>query len=141
MRAAREDEFQDLTAIWKAAVEATHDFVSPEEIAGYEARMAGEFLPAVDLTVATDGEDRPIGFIGMDGDKIEMLFIDPAHHGQGLGRRLVDDVARERDGLRVDVNEENFGAVAFYWKVGFSPAGRSDLDSDGKPHPLLHLKR
>ena len=103
--------------------------------------MPTEFLPAVDLTVATDDDDRPLGFIGMDGQKIEMLFVDPAHHGEGIGRRLVEAAAAERPTLKVDVNEENMGAVAFYWKIGFKPAGRSDTDADGLPHPLIHLTR
>lgn len=141
MRPARPDEYDELTRIWRAAVEATHDFVTPAEIAGWEARMRTEFLPAVELFVAVDAGDRPAGFIGMDGEKIEMLFVDPAHHGEGIGRRLVESVATGRPSLRVDVNEENMGAVAFYWKIGFRPAGRSELDSEGRPHPLLHLTR
>lgn len=141
MRPARPDEFGELTRIWKAAVEATHDFVTPEEIAGWEARMPTDFLPAVELTVAPDEEDRPLGFIGLDGETIEMLFVDPAAHGRGIGRDLVEHAARDHETLKVDVNEENMGAVAFYWKVGFSPAGRSELDSEGRPHPLLHLTR
>jgi putative acetyltransferase len=141
VRQARPEEYPELTRIWKAAVEATHDFVTPEEIAGWEARMPTDFLPAVELTVATDAEDRPLGFIGLDGNKIEMLFVDPAAHGRGTGRELVEHVALDNDELKVDVNEENMGAVAFYWKVGFSPAGRSELDGEGNPHPLLHLQR
>lgn len=141
MRPAKPAEYDELTRIWKAAVEATHDFVTPKEIAGWERRMPTEFLPAVDLTVATDDDDRPLGFIGMDGQKIEMLFVDPAHHGEGIGRRLVEAAAAERPTLKVDVNEENMGAVAFYWKIGFKPAGRSDTDADGLPHPLIHLTR
>ncbi len=141
MRPARPEEYGELTRIWKAAVEATHDFVTAEEIAEWEKRMPTDFLPALELTVGADDQDRALGFIGMDGDKIEMLFVDPEHHGQGLGRELVEHVSARHSTLRVDVNEENMGAVAFYWKVGFSPAGRSELDSEGKPHPLLHLIR
>ncbi|MBN8866838.1 MAG: acetyltransferase [Solirubrobacterales bacterium] len=132
------EDYERLTAIWKAAVEATHDFVTAEEIAGYEARMPVDFLPAVELTVATI-DDEPVGFLGMGGDNIEMLFVDPGRHGQGIGRALVDRVG-DRPRLTVDVNEENMGAVAFYWKLGFKPTGRSETDADGAPHPLIHLE-
>lgn len=139
MRPAHPDDFDELTRIWKAAVEATHDFVTPEEIAGYEGRMRTEFLPAVEIIISTGEGGEPVGFIGLDGEKIEMLFVDPVAHGRGVGRELIESVAETRSSLSVDVNEENSGAVAFYRKVGFVPSGRSELDQDGRPHPLIHF--
>ena len=49
----------------------------------------------------------------------------------------------ERVGLpaTVDVNEQNHGAVGFYRHIGFEVTGRSDLDDQGRPYPLLHLRR
>jgi putative acetyltransferase len=41
--------------------------------------------------------------------------------------------------LRVDVNEGNPGALAFYRRLGFTQTGRSPLDGAGRPYPLLHL--
>ncbi len=37
------------------------------------------------------------------------------------------------------VDEQNEQAVGFYLKMGFEVAGRSELDSTGKPFPLLHM--
>jgi len=55
---------------------------------------------------------------------------------------LVETFARSRKGqLRVDVNEQNAGASAFYESMGFQVAGRSPLDRQGRPYPLLHLVR
>ena len=39
----------------------------------------------------------------------------------------------------VDVNEQNEQAVGFYLKMGFTVTGRSPLDAQGKPYPLLHM--
>jgi len=69
-----------------------------------------------------------------------MLFVDPDFHGRGIGRQLVEHVQSERPGLIVEVNEDNPGAVAFYERLGFEITGRSDLDSEGNPHPLLFMK-
>jgi putative acetyltransferase len=41
----------------------------------------------------------------------------------------------------VDVNEQNVGAVAFYRRIGFEVEGRSEVDSTGKPFPLLHMRK
>ncbi|MGY0625916.1 MAG: GNAT family N-acetyltransferase, partial [Paraglaciecola chathamensis] len=40
---------------------------------------------------------------------------------------------------KVDVNEQNPKALGFYQRIGFKVVGRSELDGQGKPYPLLHL--
>lgn len=39
----------------------------------------------------------------------------------------------------VDVNEQNTQAVGFYARAGFTVTGRSPVDDEGRPYPLLHL--
>ena len=41
----------------------------------------------------------------------------------------------------LDVNEQNPDAVDFYRRRGFEQVGRSPVDSDGRPFPLLHFRR
>lgn len=44
-----------------------------------------------------------------------------------------------RQALSVDVNEQNPQAVGFYLHYGFVQTGRSPLDGEGRPFPLLHM--
>jgi putative acetyltransferase len=81
-----------------------------------------------------------IGFLGLDGAKLEALFIDPEHFRQGGGRLLVEHARRLKGPLMVDVNEQNPDALEFYHALGFTVIGRSDVDSSGRPFPLLHLR-
>lgn len=67
-----------------------------------------------------------------------MLFIDPAFRGQGIGRQLLDHVARPR--LKVDVNEQNPQAHGFYLHYGFEDISRSALDGEGRPFPVIHMR-
>jgi putative acetyltransferase len=41
--------------------------------------------------------------------------------------------------MSVDVNEQNPQATAFYQHYGFVQTGRSPLDGEGRPLPLLHM--
>jgi putative acetyltransferase len=102
--------------------------------------VQGEALTSVELWMAVDAEETPVGFIGLDGSKVEMLFVDPNIHGQGIGRALLNQaISLKGSHLEVDVNEQNPGACAFYTKIGFVQQGRSELDPSGKPFPILHL--
>lgn len=130
-----------LYEIWHAAVTATHDFVSPEDMVEISKAVREEYLPVADFVVAEDDEGRAVGFMGLTGRNIDALFLHPRAHRQGIGRALVDHaVATAGPVLTVDVNEQNRGAVAFYRHLGFEPVGHSELDDEGRPYPLLHLR-
>lgn len=129
-----------LVAVWRSAVEATHHFLTPADIDGFASRLARDFFPAVELVVAEVG-GVIVGFSGTADNRLEMLFVDSAAHGRGVGTLLLDH-AVERVGIdELDVNEQNPGAVEFYRRRGFDQVGRSPVDSDGRPFPLLHLRR
>jgi len=38
------------------------------------------------------------------------------------------------------LNEQNEQSLAFYLRLGFKVEGRSEVDSTGKPFPLLHMQ-
>jgi putative acetyltransferase len=132
-----------LLALWERSVRATHEFLTEDDIVGLRPHVA-EALgdDALELWVLADPNDVPIGFMGLAGDDIAALFLEPAHRGQGGGRRLVEHAQALRGGeLTVDVNEQNPAAAGFYEALGFVIAGRSPLDPDGRPFPMLHMRR
>lgn len=130
-----------LTEIWRAAVEATHDFLTVADIEYYEPLVRDNYLPAVEVWVAEDAQGVLTGFIGLSENKVEMLFIDPAVKGQGIGRTLLDHAHSLKGRLDVDVNEQNPLALGFYLKYGFVRTGRSETDGEGKPFPIIHLSQ
>jgi putative acetyltransferase len=127
-----------LVAIWRSAVQATHDFLSADDIDYYETRLAGEYLGLVEVTVAAVG-GVPVGFSGVADGKLEMLFIHRRQRGHGAGSALLREAIANTPGLSVDVNEQNPQAVGFYHHHGFITLGRSETDVDGRPFPILHL--
>ncbi|MEL7941425.1 MULTISPECIES: acetyltransferase [Pseudomonas] len=128
-----------LLDIWLRAVRATHDFIGEADIAELLPQVRDLYLPAVEVWVAVDGDDQPLGFIGLDENHVEMLFIDPERRGQGIGTALLDFLRETRGVLTVDVNEQNPQAVGFYRHYGFHDTGRSETDGQGRPFPLLHM--
>ncbi|NWD24764.1 GNAT family N-acetyltransferase [Pseudomonas yamanorum] len=129
-----------LGALWEHSVRATHDFLSEDDIQRLLPLVRDCYLPmpALEVWVYEDAEGIA-GFVGTGGNNVEMLFIDPSRRGQGIGRQLLDFVRARHDTLRVDVNEQNPQAVGFYLHYGFIQTGRSPVDGEGKPFPLLHM--
>ena len=92
--------------------------------------------------VAANSDDVPVAFLGGSGDEIESLFVDPSVYGQGVGRLLIEHFAACREGpLRVDVNEQNAGARAFYERVGFRELLRYRLYQWDGPLPDTEIDR
>ena len=139
IRRARRDERPALLDIWLRAVQRTHSFLSADDIEFYYPLVRDSYLPHAELWIAVDAEERPLGFIGLAGSKAESLFVDPDHFGRGVGRALVEHAFRIAGPLRIDVNEQNSAARAFYGRIGFQEVGRSELDDLGRPFPLIHL--
>ena len=143
IRRARAADLDTLIALWERSVRATHDFLTETDI-GALRPLVGEALSddALELWVLTARTDVPIGFMGLAGQDIAALFLEPAHRGQGGGRRLVAHAQQLRGGqLTVDVNEQNPAARGFYEALGFVVVDRSPLDDGGRPFPILHMRR
>ncbi|HZG78434.1 MAG TPA: acetyltransferase [Paenibacillus sp.] len=138
-----EDKYHGkLVEIWYRAVRETHSFLSEDDLQFYRSVVQGGALKELELWVEVDERNEPTAFIGLDGTKIEALFVDPARHGKGIGSRLVRHAEKIKGPtLQVDVNEQNGGAYAFYSRLGFVQIGRSERDGAGRPYPLLHLSK
>ena len=144
IRAARDDDVDALVALWERSVRASHDFLTEADIATLRPQVGEELRDAaLDLWVLLDADERPIGFLGLEGDDISALFLDPDHRGRGGGRLLVAHAQALRGGapLTVDVNEQNPAARGFYEALGFVAVSRSPLDGEGRPFPLVHMRR
>lgn len=149
-----------LAALWKRSVVATHHFLTPQTVDELYTAILREYLPGVEELWVAEYEPyspealgpnvpdpdtlRPVAFMGCNWPQIEMLFVEPECFGLGIGKMLLDH-ARQRAmaedaTLTLDVNEQNPAALAFYEHMGFVVTGRSPVDGQGRPYPLLHMK-
>ena len=129
-----------LLDVWQASVRASHHFLTDADIRAL-APQAEEALRQIEtLWLLLDGPS-PVGFMGVQEQKIEMLFLHPGYFRKGLGKELVRRACRELGVRYVDVNEQNPGATRFYEQMGFHTFRRDDRDDQGNPFPILRMKR
>ena len=94
----------------------------------------------MDLRVAKNSNNKITGFIGVAECNVEMLFISPDSRNKGVGSLLLKNAIETQSANKVDVNEQNPDAIGFYKHLGFSVIGRSPLDGQGNPFPLIHME-
>ncbi|MCC5903668.1 MAG: acetyltransferase [Halomonas sp.] len=136
----KKSDYPQLLEIWEASVRATHDFLAEEDLQELKPLILEHYFDAVELNVAKSSESDILGFCGVSDGNIEMLFISPAARGKGIGLLLATHAIKTQGATKVDVNEQNEQALGFYKHIGFSVVGRSPLDGQGKPYPLLHME-
>ncbi|HJF75112.1 GNAT family N-acetyltransferase [Gallibacterium anatis] len=131
---------EKLLDLWQASVEATHHFLSAEEIAAIRPYVPEAFKGVEHLFLAKeDGEI--VGFMGINGTKLEMLFIAPEKRGKGIGKTLLQHAVVKFGVNSLTVNEQNPQAVGFYQYMGFQTVERHELDEQGNPYPILIMKK
>ncbi len=137
---ANERDYDELTQIWEDSVRATHHFLSEDDIAALRPLLRECYMPALAVSVCRSADGAALGFMGTGEGRLEMLFVAPAHFGCGVGSALLTEAIAHAGVCELDVNEQNPGASAFYQRLGFEVVGRSPLDGEGRPFPLLHMR-
>jgi len=128
-----------LLLLWENSVKESHDFLSASDINDLRPYVL-EGLKHIDTLVVASVNDVQVAFLGVQSDKIEMLFVAPEYFRHGIGKRLVETVFNDYHVRFVDVNEQNPDAKAFYEAMGFYVFERSDTDDQGNDFPILHMK-
>ena len=124
--------------IWYEASAVSHDFLPENFLEEEEGRLREEYLAHADNWVCeVEGEVR--GFIGLLENFVGGLFVDPAWHSRGLGKRLIESARKRKGPLEVSVFPQNIRAIAFYEREGFTKTGEKiDVDTG---LPVLVMKQ
>lgn len=133
------DDFEELTELWEASVRATHHFIPEQYILKLKPLVWSVYLRSMPVYTVR-GPERIEGFMGINGDMLEMLFVHPQAMGKGVGKKLLKYAINSCRVRYVDVNEQNEQAYGFYRHLGFKVIGRDATDASGEPYPILHLK-
>lgn len=130
-------DLDDLLSVWASASELAHPFLSGEFLATERETIANVHLPKAETWVF-EKAGRVVGFVSLLGNEVGAIFVDPEHHGTGIGRALMDKARALRGELEVEVFKANGIGRGFYAKYGFEPIGEKVHEETG--HEVLRLR-
>lgn len=122
-------------------MQATHSFLTPTDIETIKTYVPNAIKAGPHLFVAKGNTGATQGFLGISGQKIEMLFIASQCRGQGLGKKLIKTAMSHYPITDVVVNEQNQQAIGFYEHMGFEVYDRSATDEQGGLFPILFMRK
>ena len=77
-------------------------------------------LPHAEIYVHEDDFSKQIdGFIGLNGNYIEGVFVKEAAQSKGIGKQLLDHAKKVKSTLRLSVYQQNKKAIQFYLREEF----------------------
>ena len=131
---------KELLNVWEDSVRATHNFLSNEEIEKIKEFVPQALSNIAHLIIETDENKIPIAFMGIEKQKLEMLFITSKCRGKGIGKKMLLYGIENYKINDLAVNEDNPQAKGFYEHMGFKVYQRNELDDQGKPYPVLYMQ-
>ena len=131
---------EQLLNVWENSVRATHFFLAEADMEDIKKYVPQALRDISHLIVAENGQGVPAAFMGIEGQKLEMLFISPEETGRGLGRKLLQYGMQNFAIKTLGVTEQNPQAKGFYEHMGFQVYKRTDHDEQGNPYPVLYMR-
>lgn len=131
IRALRKADIDSVAEIWLDTNCKAHAFI-PASYWEHNFASVKEMLPQAEVYVYETDQGIQ-GFLGLNGEYIEGIFVSEAAQSRGIGKCLLDCAKDGKPALRLNVYQKNMRAIRFYRREGFQ-IRRSGLDAaTGEP--------
>lgn len=119
IRKCVERDIDTVMQIWLDTNIQTHGFISSNYwIENFD--MVRRMLPYAEIYVyENDYTNRTEGFIGLNENYIEGIFVRESAQSNRIGKQLLDYVKRVKSILSLSVYQKNKRAIKFYLREGF----------------------
>lgn len=104
--------------------------------------MVREMLSLAEIYVYEDDYTKQIdGFIGLNNDYIEGLFVIETMQSKGIGKQLINHVKKVKSILKLSVYQKNEKATKFYLREKFSIQSETVDDNTGEKEFVMVWRR
>ena len=117
IRELQKADINKVADIWLDTNLQAHHFI-PAQYWKSNFDSVKELLPQAEVYVYENGQ-KIQGFIGLNGEYIEGIFVSGEIQSQGIGKLLLNFVKDRRSKLSLNVYQKNPQAIHFYQREGF----------------------
>ena len=139
IRKFNNNDIDSIMKIWKNENIKAHKFIAKEYWENnYE--YVRKLIPTSEIYVYTN-KNKIEGFIGINKNYIEGIFINTDSQNRGIGTTLLNKAKEEKEKLELSVYEKNKKAIKFYKKNGFIITKENiDKETNEKEYIMLWEK-
>lgn len=132
IRQYNEGDLDAVMQIWLYTNIRAHNFIT-SDYWQTNFDMVREMLPHAEIYVHEDDCAKRIdGFIGLDDDYIEGIFVKETMQSKGIGKQLLNHAKEFKSKLKLRVYQRNEKAIKFYLREKFSIQSESVDDNTGE---------
>ena len=117
IRKFEKNDINTIMEIWENENIRTHNFIEKEYWKN-NYKYVKDILPNADIYVYVLGE-QIVGFVGLNNNYIEGIFVDINNQHNGIGTSLLDKIKEDKENLTLNVHKKNANAIKFYEKNNF----------------------
>lgn len=117
IRELRKADINQVADIWLDTNIKAHYFI-PAQYWKSNLELVKELLLQATVYVYEDNQ-KIQGFIGLNGEYIEGIFVSVEMQSHGIGKLLLDYIKNRKTKLFLNVYQQNTCAISFYKREGF----------------------
>ena len=117
IRVLEEKDVDTVAKIWLETNIKAHDFIVSNYWKEHYEIIKDMFLQAE--IYVYEIEKEIMGFIGLDKEYIEGIFVLDQYQKRGIGKALLNHVKAKKEHLSLNVYQKNLNAILFYQREGF----------------------
>ena len=125
-------DIDSVMQIWLNTNIPAHSFIS-QDYWKSNFDMVKEMIPLAEIYVHEEDCARQIdGFIGLNDDYIEGIFVKETMQSKGIGKQLLNHAKEVKSTLKLRVYQRNEKAIKFYLRENFCIQSESEDDNTGE---------
>lgn len=117
IRVLEEKDVDTVAKIWLETNIKAHDFIASNYWKEHYEIIKDMFLQAE--VYVYEIEKEIMGFIGLDKEYIEGIFVLDQYQKRGIGKALLNHVKAKKEHLLLNVYQKNLNAIQFYQREDF----------------------
>lgn len=137
VRKFKENDLTAVMQIWLNTNIKAHNFIDSKYWTdNYD--MVKNMLPHAEIYVHENDVTKQIdGFIGLNDDYIEGIFVEQAVQSKGIGKQLLDFVKNIKSSMSLRVYQKNTRAISFYQREQFFIQSKSTDDNTNEKEFIM----